>query len=99
LQEETDRQSRWDAAAAERAARHAAALSALDQLRSAEAKLATGETDGIDEDLTNAEEVLSGRTKVDIEAARAALAESDLYLAREYIATALADRHVPAAGD
>jgi hypothetical protein len=92
LQQEAERE---DAAAAESAARHATALDALDRLRSADMKLATGETDGIDGDLGNAEDALSGRSRVEIEAARTALAQSDLYQAREYIEAALAERHWP----
>jgi hypothetical protein len=37
---------------------------------------------------------LSGRTRIDVEAAREALARSDLYPARQYLEAALAERRV-----
>jgi hypothetical protein len=49
----------------------------------------------VDDELSRAEEALSGRTRLDVEAAREALARSDLYPAREYLAAALAERRVP----
>jgi hypothetical protein len=48
----------------------------------------------VDDELSRAEEALSGRTRLDVEAAREALARSDLYPAREYLAAALAERRV-----
>jgi hypothetical protein len=99
LEQQVDQESQREAEASERAARHAAALNALDQLRSAEVTLATGETDGIDDELRGAEGALPGATSADLEAARAALAQSDLYQAREYIAAALAERRFRTAGD
>jgi hypothetical protein len=95
VEQEADRETQRAAEAAEEAARRDAALGALAGLRSADARLATGETDGVDEELGNAEEALSGRTRVDLEAARAALGQSDLYQAREYIEAALAERRRP----
>jgi len=74
------------------AAQHAETIDALATLRQAEALLATGDSDGVDDDLLGAEAVLSGRTRLDVEAAREALARSDLFAARQYLATALAER-------
>ena len=67
----------------EREAAHAATLQALDTLRYAERMLATGDSDGVDDELTNAEATLSGRTRLDVEAAREALANENLYPARQ----------------
>jgi hypothetical protein len=77
------------------AAQHAATLEALGTLRQAEALLAFGNSDGVDEQLARAEWALSGRTLLDVEAAREALSRSDLYPARQYLAAALAERRVP----
>jgi hypothetical protein len=74
------------------AAQHAETLEALDTLRQAAALLATGDSDGVDEELLGAEAALSGRTRLDVEAAREALARSDLFAARQYLASALAER-------
>ncbi len=76
------------------AAQHAATLEALDTLRQAEASLATGDWEGVDDELVRAEAALSGRTRLDVEAAREALARSDLLPAREYLAAALAENRV-----
>ena len=76
----------------EETAQHAATLQALDLLRNAQAMLAIGSSDGVDEKLANAETALSGRTRLDVEAAREALANEDLFLARQYLAAALAER-------
>jgi predicted outer membrane protein len=70
----------------------AARLAALDTIRRMEALLATGDSDGVDEQLRIAEASLFGRTRLDVEAAREALARSDLLPAREYLAAALAER-------
>ena len=78
----------------EEAAQHAATIESLDVLREAEASLATGDSDGIDEELVRAEEALSGRTRLDVEAAREALAREDLLPAREMLAAALAENRV-----
>ena len=75
----------------EAAARHAATIESLDVLRWAEASLATGDADGVDEQLARAEEALSGRTRLDVEAAREALAREDLLPARRFLAAALAE--------
>jgi hypothetical protein len=74
------------------AARHAATLEALGLLRQAEALLATGDSDGVDDDLALAEAALSGRTLLDVQAAREALGREDLLPARQYLAAALAER-------
>jgi hypothetical protein len=95
LQSQQEEAAQQEAAAEEEAARHAAALEALARLRSADVELASGDTDGVDEVLGNAESTLPGRTRLDLEAARAALAQSDLYQAREYIEAALAERRLP----
>jgi hypothetical protein len=46
----------------------------------------------VDDELGLAEAVLSGRTRLDVEAAREALAQSNLLTAREYLAAALSER-------
>jgi hypothetical protein len=74
------------------AAQHAATLDALDILRQAEALLAIGNADGVDDELGHAEAALVGRTRIDVDAAREALGRSDLYAARVYLAAALAER-------
>jgi hypothetical protein len=74
------------------AVQHAATLQALGILRQAEALLATGDSDGVDDELSRAEAALSGRTWIDVDAAREALGRSDLFAARQYLAAALAER-------
>ena len=54
--------------------------------------LETGNSDGVDDELRRAEAALSGRTRLDVEAAREALAREDLLPARQYLAAALAER-------
>ena len=76
---------------AEEAARHEATRASLDILRQAEASLASGDSDDVDDELVRAETALSGRTRLDVEAAREALSRSDLFPAREYLAAALAE--------
>ena len=95
-QEAADQEARRQDEADQQAAQHAATLEALGTLRQAEALLATGNSDGVDEDLDRAEAALSGRTRLDVEAAREALARSDLFPARQYIAAALAERRAHA---
>jgi hypothetical protein len=95
LQSQQDEAAQQEAAAEDEAARHAAALDALARLRSADVELASGDTDGVDDVLGQAESTLPGRPRLDLEAARAALAQSDLYQAREYIEAALAERRLP----
>jgi hypothetical protein len=73
---------------------HAATIDALGTLRQAEAQLAVGNWEGVDEELVGAEEALSGRTLLDVEAAREALSREDLLPARQYLATALAETRV-----
>ncbi len=53
-----------------------------------------GSSDGVDDELANAEAVLWGRTRLDVQAAREALANEDLYPARQYLAAALAERWI-----
>jgi len=91
----TRKQWRRQAAAEQEDAQRAATLRALETLRYAERMLATGNSDGVDDELANAEAALSGRTRLDVEAAREALANEDLYPARQYLAAALAERRVP----
>ena len=74
------------------AVQHAETLEALATLRQAEAMLETGNSDGVDDELRRAEAALSGRTRLDVEAAREALAREDLFPARQYLAAALAER-------
>ena len=87
-----DQELRRQAEAAEEAAQHAATLQALEILRQVEAVLAIGDSDGVGDQLSRAEEALSGRTRIDVDAAREALERSDLYAARVYLAAALAER-------
>ncbi len=85
---------RRQAMAEQEAAQQAATLQALETLRYAERMLAIGNSDGVDDQLANAEAALSGRTRLDVAAAREALANEDLYPARQYLAAALAERRV-----
>jgi hypothetical protein len=95
LQRAADEAWRRRAIDAQMANEHAATLEALETLRQSKALLATGDFDGVDAALASAEEALSGRTRLDVEAAREALARSDLYPARQYLEAALAERRVP----
>ena len=79
----------------EQSAEHAATLRALDTLRRAEAMLAFGNSDGVADELANASTALWGRTRLDVDAAREALANEDLFLARQYLTAALAERRRP----
>jgi len=90
-EKESDRQAEVE----DQSAQHAATLRALDTLRRAEARLAFGNSDGVDDELANASTALWGRTRLDVDAAREALANEDLFLAREYLAAALAERRRP----
>jgi len=90
-EEESERQ----AEAEQESAQRAATLQALDTLRRVEAMLAFGNSDGVDEELANASEALWGRRRLDVEAAREALSNEDLFLAREYLAAALAEGRRP----
>ncbi|MFL5309938.1 MAG: hypothetical protein ACJ79H_05725 [Myxococcales bacterium] len=85
---------REDEAEAE-AAQHAATVQALWTLRQADALLSTGESDGVDDELSRAEAALFGPTRIDVDAAREALERSDLHAARQYLAAALAERRSP----
>ena len=87
-------ESRRQDETAQEAAQHAATLEALDTLRQAEASLATGDSDRVDDELVQAEAALSGRTRLDVEAARKALAREDLLPARQFLAAALAENRV-----
>jgi hypothetical protein len=89
-----DRQWERRAEAYDDAAQHDATLQALDILRHAEALLADGNSDGVDDELADAETALSGRTLFEVEAAREALSREDLYPARQHIAAALAERRL-----
>ena len=93
-QQLTAEESRLGDEIAQEAAQHAATLEALDTLRQAESSLATGDSDGVDEELVRAEAALSGRTRLDVEAAREALARSDLLPARQFLTAALAENRV-----
>ena len=94
-QEAADEAWRREADAARAVARHAATLEALATLRRSDALLATGDSDGVDDELARAAAALSGRTLLDVEAAREALAREDLYPARQYLKAALARRRLP----
>jgi hypothetical protein len=78
--------------AEQQAAQRAARLAALGTLRQAEAQLASGNSDGVDDELSSVEAVLSGRTQLDLQAAREALARGDLFQAGQYLAAALTER-------
>jgi hypothetical protein len=86
----------WEAQAeaADQSAQHAATLEALDMLRDAEARLQIGDWEGVDDELAAAETALYGRTRLEVDAAREALAREDLYPARQHIAAALAQRRL-----
>jgi len=88
-------ESERQAEAEQQSAQHAATLRALDTLRHAEAMLAIGNSDGVDDELASASTALSGRTRLDVDAAREALKNEDLFLARQYLAAALAERRRP----
>jgi hypothetical protein len=94
-QQAADEAWRRQAVVDQAAAQHAVTLEALETLRRSKALLATGDSDGVDEELVRAEVALSGRTLLDVEAAREALARSDLYPARQYLEAALSERRVP----
>ena len=91
-QQAAEAESERQAEAEEASAQHAATLRALDILRRAEEMLAFGNSDGVDDELANASTALWGRTRLDVDAAREALANEDLFLARQYLAAALAER-------
>jgi hypothetical protein len=91
-QQAAEEAAQRQADAEQEAAQHAATLEALGSLRQAEEQLQEGNSDGVDEGLSRAESALSGRTLLDVEAAREALSRSDLFPARQYLAAALAER-------
>ena len=91
-QQAADAEARRQALAEREATQQAATLQALGTLRQAQALLATGNSDGVDEELAGAEAALSGRTQLDVDAAREALGRSDLFQAREYLVAALEER-------
>jgi hypothetical protein len=88
----SDEEARRQALAEREATQQAATLQALGTLRQAQVLLATGNSDGVDEELAGAEAALSGRTQLDVDAAREALGRSDLFQAREYLVAALEER-------
>jgi hypothetical protein len=75
-----------------RAATHAATVVALDSLRQVVAQITTGNSDGVDEKLAGAETALSGRTRLDVDAAREALARGDLFETGLEVTAALGER-------
>jgi len=87
-----DEQSLQRDEAEQEAAQHDTTLQELATLRQAAALLATGDSDGVADELSRAEAALSGRTRIDVDAAREALGRSDLFAARQYLAAALAER-------
>ena len=91
-QQAADEEARRQAVAEREATQQAATLQALGTLRQAQALLATGNSDGLDDELARAEAALSGRTRLDVDGAREALARSDLFQTRQYLAAALAER-------
>jgi hypothetical protein len=91
-QQAADKEAQRQADAEQEAEQHAATLEALGTLRRAQYRLAIGNSDGVDDALSRAEAALSGRTLLDVEAAREALAREDLYPARQFLAAALEER-------
>jgi hypothetical protein len=94
-QQVADAEAQQQDAAEQEAAQQAATLEALGTLRQAQVLLAFGNSDGVDEQLRRAEAALSGKTLLNVEAAREALSREDLYPARYYLAAALAERRLP----
>jgi hypothetical protein len=94
-QQGADQEARRQGEAQMEAARHAATLEALGTVRRAAALLEAGNSDGVDDELGRAEAALSGRTRLYVESAREALARSDLFPARQYLAAALAEKRSP----
>ncbi len=74
----------------EAAAQKATLVEVLDMLRRDENLLATGDTEGVDDDLAGAESALTGNALYEVQAAREALAREDIYPARQHIAAAIA---------
>jgi hypothetical protein len=97
-QRAADDESRRESEARQKVARRAATMAALAALRRAEALLASGSSDGVDDQLVSAGAALSGRTRVDVQAARQALARGDLFQAAEYLAAAGAERRARRTG-
>jgi hypothetical protein len=91
-QRAADDDSRQQGEADQKAAQRAAILAALGTLRQAEAQLAGGNSDDVDDELSSAVAALSGRTRLDVQAAREALARGDLFEAGQYLAVAMAER-------
>jgi hypothetical protein len=94
-QQVADAEAAQQDAAEQEAAQQAATLEALGTLRQAQVLLAFGNSDGVDEQLRRAEAALSGKTLLNVEAAREALSREDLYPARYYLAAALAENRLP----
>jgi len=94
-QQVADEEAQQQYAAEQDAAQHAATLEALGALRDVEVSLAFGNSDGVDDQLSRAEAALSGRTLLNVEAAREALSREDLYTTRQFLAAALAERRTP----
>jgi hypothetical protein len=94
-QQVADAEAAQQDAAEQEAAQQAATLEALGTLRQAQVLLAFGNSDGVDAQLRRAEAALSGKTLLNVEAAREALSREDLYPARYYLAAALAERRLP----
>ena len=90
-QQAADEEARRQAVAEREATQQVVTLQALGTLRQAQVLLATGNSDGLDDELARAEATLSGRTQLDVDAAREALARSDLFQTRQYLAAALAE--------
>jgi hypothetical protein len=91
-QRAADDDSRRQGEAEQKAAQRTATLAALGTLRQAEARLASGDSDSVDDELSSAEAALSGRTRLDVQASREALSRGDLFQAGQYLAAAMAER-------
>ena len=90
-QQAADEEVRRQGMAEREATKQVATLQALGDLRQAQAMLATGNSDGLDDELARAEATLSGRTRLDVDAAREALGRSDLFQTRQCLSAALAE--------
>jgi hypothetical protein len=88
-----ERVAQLEAKQAEKAGRGAEVQAALDGLDTAARRLATGDTH-VEALLSGAEAVLQGQAQWDVRAARTALANGDLAIARQYLGQAVWDAQV-----
>src|SRR5258708_39906649 len=81
--QQLDEESRRQRQVEDAGSQHAPTLEALDTLRQAEALLAAGDSDGGDEQLSQAATGLSGRTRLYLPAARQGVSRSGLHPRRQ----------------